>query len=366
MTISGTGFASTGNEVSIGGSECIISTESSTEIVCVTEAHDGSGKFPVQVKVPGNGIASTNDLYFYVDRWSSIYTWGGGPVPKEGDLVVIEEGQDVLIDKSTEILTMLLIKGGNVHFDREATEELFLRSHYILIVGGGSLNIGSEEEPFMNEATIELHGHVSTIELPVYGAKVLAVREGTLDVHGKPIPTTWTHLSETANSGDTEIKLKKSVTWVAGDKIVIATTEKRFSKNENEIRTIDSVSNDGKTITLSEALEYDHISISQTFGGREIETRAEVGILSRNVRIKGTISENDLETIPACDEKWNPNQFATMSCFNGKFGEETGSQQFGATVMLMGKFPNQDLVQGRVSYTEVTEAGQVSISLFYL
>lgn len=55
-----------------------------------------------------------------------------------------------------------------------------------------------------------------------------------------------------------------------------------------------------------------------------------------------------------------PGQFATQSCFNGKFGEEIGSDQFGATVMLFGKFPDQDLVQGRIEYVEVTEAGQVN------
>lgn len=49
-----------------------------------------------------------------------------------------------------------------------------------------------------------------------------------------------------------------------------------------------------------------------------------------------------------------------QSCFNGRFGEEIGGAQFGATVMLFGKEANKDLVQGRVEYVEVTEAGQVN------
>ena len=32
---------------------------------------------------------------------------------------------------------------------------------------------------------ITMHGHLRTQELPVYGAKTLGVREGTLDLHGK-------------------------------------------------------------------------------------------------------------------------------------------------------------------------------------
>lgn len=62
--------------------------------------------------------------------------------------------------------------GGHVIFDAEATEELVLRAEYILVVGGGSLSIGSEEEPFPGEAVIELHGSIMSIELPIYGAKV--------------------------------------------------------------------------------------------------------------------------------------------------------------------------------------------------
>lgn len=57
-------------------------------------------------------------------------------------------------------------------FDSEASEELVFRAEYILIVGGGSLSIGSEEEPFPGEAVIELHGNTQSIELPIYGAKV--------------------------------------------------------------------------------------------------------------------------------------------------------------------------------------------------
>ena len=44
--------------------------------------------------------------------------------------------------------------------------------------------IGTEDEPFQSKATITMHGHLRSQELPVYGAKTLALREGTLDLHG--------------------------------------------------------------------------------------------------------------------------------------------------------------------------------------
>ena len=64
-------------------------------------------------------------------------------------------------------------------------KDLELHAEYIIITDGGSLTVGTEDEPFQHEATIMLHGHVRTQELPIFGAKVLAVRNGTLDLHGR-------------------------------------------------------------------------------------------------------------------------------------------------------------------------------------
>ena len=63
--------------------------------------------------------------------------------------------------------------------------DLTLNSEYILIMDDGLLQVGTEDEPFQHQATIMMHGHVRSKELPMYGAKTLAVRHGTLDLHGK-------------------------------------------------------------------------------------------------------------------------------------------------------------------------------------
>ena len=74
------------------------------------------------------------------------------------------------------------IVGGNFIFDEA---DITLHSEYILITDQGVLQVGTQEEPFKHKAIIELHGHVRSKELPIYGAKVLAVRNGTLELHGK-------------------------------------------------------------------------------------------------------------------------------------------------------------------------------------
>ena len=57
--------------------------------------------------------ADSAPQFYYVDVWSSRFTWGGllENKPVEGDFVVIKEGQTVLLDEDTPILKMLLIQG---------------------------------------------------------------------------------------------------------------------------------------------------------------------------------------------------------------------------------------------------------------
>ena len=114
INITGEGFDSSSNIVRIGGSICDIISQSTLNIVCDTNSHVGSGVFPVKVFVPGKGNAALpangNGTYQYVDYWSSIWTWGGLGIPEEGDFVVIESGQEIVLDVSTPKLGFLLIK----------------------------------------------------------------------------------------------------------------------------------------------------------------------------------------------------------------------------------------------------------------
>lgn len=150
--------------------------------------------------------------------------------------------------------------------------------------------------------------------------------------------------------------LKQPVTWNVGDNIVLASTSRR--PGENEELTISSVSGDGRTIGIKPALKYKHISITQTIAGKVIETRAEVGLLTRNVVVEGSVQREWTESIRKCPEDFNPDQFATQTCFNGRYNDEESSDQFGSQIMLNAKEMNKGLVTGRISYIEVRHAGQ--------
>ena len=272
-----------------------------------------------------------------------------------GDFVIIKKNQTMLLDMNTPVLNVLLIKGGIFMFDNKSLE---LHAQHILITEGGQFLIGeSPEKPYCHKAVITLHGHVRSTELPVYGAKSLSVREGLLGLYGKHIPYTWMYLKETANAGDSSIRLKQAVIgWSVGDQIVIAATSK--SIRENEVVNITDITNGGDTISFTPALKYRHISIQQTFDGRVVETRAEVGLLTRNIVIQGSQEKSWLHNIKSCPKHFEPGQFKTQNCFDGRFGEERGSDQFGVQIMLHSGHRDSRKAMGHFHYIEVRHCGQ--------
>jgi len=62
-------------------------------------------------------------------------------------------------------------------------------------------------------------GTPTSTQLPLYGNKVMALRNGTISLHGKHKTPTWTRLARTADMGDLEIEIADDVqgTWVSGE-----------------------------------------------------------------------------------------------------------------------------------------------------
>lgn len=115
----------------------------------------------------------------------------------------------------------------------------------------------------------------------------MAIREGSLDMHGLPTVRTWTRLGATANNGSSTITLMEHVNWTIGSQIVIATTSDRFSQKESELRRIKNISSNGLVLTLDKPLNYTHLGITRIVNSTQLEIRAEVGLLSHNVIFQG-------------------------------------------------------------------------------
>ncbi len=116
---------------------------------------------------------------------------------------------------------------------------------------------------------------------------MLALRQGTVDMHGISYGQTWTQLGATANSGASQITLRQPVGWPVGSQIVIPTTGDYESQGESEVRTITAISTNGLTLTLDTPLNFTHLGVSQTVGSVTVEARGEVGLLSHNIIFQG-------------------------------------------------------------------------------
>lgn len=194
-------------------------------------------------------------------------------MPRGGDSVTIPNGLSVTLDVSPPALAGLTVNG-HLIFDRQ---DLRLTSDWIMI--HGRLEVGTPEQPFTNRAEIVLTGEDATQNIMGMGAKVLGVMEGgVLELHGEQ-RNGWTKLAATAARGSSQIAVVDATDWRAGDEIALASTD--FDHRQAERRRIVAVSNN--TLTLDRPLDYMHFG-AITHG---IDQRGEVGLLSRNLRVRG-------------------------------------------------------------------------------
>ncbi|CAF1015901.1 unnamed protein product [Rotaria sp. Silwood1] len=362
LTIFGTNFPTiiSAVSVSIADVSCSVQTISSTMITCLTGSYSRTTTQElVIVNLVNGGNAVGSVLYQYIDLWSSPWTWGGDIPPEAGTIVSIENGKTVYFDTITPILKAVIIDNASLIFDDN--QDVSLNAEYILVVNGGRLQIGTETNPFQHKAVITMYGHLRSIELPIFGAKVLALRDGIVDMHGKTVTQTWTHLAATVSSGSSQITLRQAVDWPVGSTIVIATTGDYLSQGQTEIRAITAVSNNGRILTLDSPLKYTHLGVTQNVGSTTVEVRAEVGLLSHNVIFQGSVTETWNTSIAACPTGFNPGEFAVQTCFLGRYGEDIGSDQFGATIMVSASTDSSDGIQRvilRLSNIEVYNVGQ--------
>ncbi|MGH2735444.1 MAG: G8 domain-containing protein, partial [Actinomycetota bacterium] len=210
-----------------------------------------------------------------VERWSDPSTWGGS-LPGEGDVVEIPAGKSVLLDVDPPSLGGLQIDG-TLEF---AATDLELSSEWIVV--HGALRVGSEDDPFLHQATITLTDPDRAADVMGSGGRAISVMGGTLELHGTG-RTSWTQLGATAQKDARSITLSKPADWHTGDRIVIASTD--YWSHHAEERTISAV--EGNTVHFDRPLEYSHFGRLQRFGGRVVDERAEVGLLSRNVLVRG-------------------------------------------------------------------------------
>lgn len=208
--------------------------------------------------------------------WSDPKTWGG-TVPQAGAAVYIPAGKEVLLDVSPPPLKSLEIDG-NLSFARK---NLNLSADWIMV--HGRLRVGAADSPFKQRAVITLTGSKSGENIMGMGTKFIGVMgKGVLEMFSPP-RVSWTRLNATAVSGASQLTLERSVDWKAGDRLVVATTD--FDPLQSEQVEVQAVS--GNVVTLAQSLANLHWGQMQTYDGKNLDERAEVGLLTRNIVVQG-------------------------------------------------------------------------------
>ena len=211
-------------------------------------------------------------------RWSEASTWPSGRVPAAGEAVTIPAGAAVVLDVSPPPLRSLTV-AGDLRF-ADGTD-LRLRAGWIYVTG--ELRIGSEAEPHRARATITIDGPDE--DVMGMGGRFLATGEGgSLQLHGaSALKRSWTQLAASVDAGATAIDLADATAWAVGDELAIAPSG--WDPFEAERVTITAVADE--RITFEPALQYPHYGEVQYYGGRAVDERAEVGLLTRNILIEG-------------------------------------------------------------------------------
>ncbi|XP_074093277.1 fibrocystin isoform X3 [Macrotis lagotis] len=272
------------DEVLIYNSSCNITMETEAEMECEAPNQPITTKI---TEIQKNWGQNTQDNFHLqiCRRWSRAHSWFPQGRPQDGDNVTVESGQTLLLDITTSVLSMLHIKGGKLIFTGPGPIEL--HAHCILVSHGGKLQIGSQDEPYHGKALIRLHGSSPSTTFFPYGAKFLAVRNGTLSLHGLIPKIIFTQLRTAAQANDNILALEDPVDWYPGEEVIIGGVTLEGSQGQ-EVVIIDRVH--GADLYLRTPLRYTHGFLEHNIVGSLLAIRPTVALLSRNIVIQGNLT----------------------------------------------------------------------------
>ncbi|MBT5816295.1 MAG: hypothetical protein HOI15_18380, partial [Opitutales bacterium] len=222
--------------------------------------------------------------------WSDSATWGGSPPSDPEEDVEIPMGVVVILDTNEEVGEIRVMGKLTV-----ATGTYELTCDSLIVMGANAeLEVGTEIERYSGDFTLTLKGEMT--ESFTHGSHdmgwraLLAVNGGTLNLHGED-RIEWTRLDANVEAGSSSFTVADAVDWRPGDEILLVSSTNNW--NEAEELTVDSVSGDGKVVTLTSNLSHWHCGTIQQYTRPSdsktwtADMRAEVGLLTRNVTIQG-------------------------------------------------------------------------------
>lgn len=273
----------------------------------VTSTSNLTVKFSGRVLL-GEHIALFDDVeVIEATNWNDNATWNSGQVPGISEGVYIPKYATVLMDGACEA-DFVEVNGALIADEQNCT----IDTRWVLVeTNAGLLQVGKEGSPFAFDFILTLTGAIT--DTPIIpgvasGTKALVVRKGgQLDLHGLE-KKSWTKLasikSSTAGSNDV-ITVDDHAGWAVNDEVLLVSTKwmKFRTLQYNTPRSVSRVVTaiNGNNLTLGQSvdvseycvappLDYPITAHSQVSQSWTVDQRAEVGMLSHNVKVVGDVS----------------------------------------------------------------------------
>ncbi|OEK07590.1 hypothetical protein A8C32_17485 [Flavivirga aquatica] len=263
-------------------------------------------------------------------NWSNPNTWDKG-VPDVSDRVIISNGITVNINNSHDVGEIVV--HGVLKVAENNVLDKTLNTRWIHVNSGGLFQIGTSTNRFdKGNFTLTLNGTSPKANhtIPMAGGAnmnisgndgfIMAGGNGRLVFYGQN-KLSFTKLSRTAEKNDNSITVANiidrnhdgnlsstedgTLNWEVGDEIVIASSSEDYT--EEDVRTITAIELRGVNtrLTLDRPLSYRHYGEIETYAKNfdaksfntdrkpiKIDLRAEVALLSRNIKIQGLASQD--------------------------------------------------------------------------
>jgi chitodextrinase len=285
-----------------------------TATLTVTDKDGATGTSSTTVTVTATGVTPNSDPYIVTPylkipnfgahptvvsvksgNWSDPTVWSLSRLPTAGDIVDINPGTTVTYDVNDSagaaaLNTLEIQPTAKLTFRTDITTGLYVVNFVVL--QGGELDIGTQANPIaanvMAQVVFANQPLNTTLDPEQYGNGLIGL--GTINMYGAA-KAAYVTLSREAHAGDTVLHLAAPATgWQVGDRLFVPDTQQLpyypggFTYTpEWEQPTIQSISADGLTITLSSALRYDHLGAHDANG--VLNYLPQVANLTRNVSI---------------------------------------------------------------------------------
>lgn len=262
-------------------------------------------------------------------NWNTTNSWDNG-IPNANKRAIISKNHRINIVGNHTAKEVVV--HGTLNVNENGNLNKSLNTRWIHVNSAGVFRIGTANNRFnRGNFTLTLTGtnpnanqsvpmaNGMTMDIKKNDGFLMAGGGGRLQFFGEDkLP--FTKLSQTARVGANTITVANVIdrnhsgalspqhdgilNWEVGDQIVIASSATDYS--HEDVRTITAIQNLGTTtrLTLNRALTYMHYGEIETYGTNldsqsinpgktfSIDMRAEVALLSRNIKIKGTEAQD--------------------------------------------------------------------------